>query len=348
MAQNKKEQNNCDFNAELKRLKSSGPEGLYLLYGPEDYLRDHFLTALRDICVPDGESSFNFRRMNGPGLDYSSLSNAMDAMPFLADRTFIELHAVDINKLPEAEKFIRLMDSIPEYCTLVFVQDAAYEPDGRLKCVKFLKEKGRALCFSGQDQSALVNWVVRRFKALGKEIDRDTAERLILISGDLMNRLIPEIEKIAAYAKTDHVLRSDVEAVASHIPEADIFEMVNSISEKRFDNAVKILSELLKNKDNSPYAILALVSSQLRRLYGVKLLLEKGKHSRDIRDALKIRFDFIVDKLIASAGKFTFEQLTDGIEGCVEAEYRMKTSSVDESEVLKEVLISLITGDSYA
>lgn len=348
MAPNKKNRNDCDFNAELKRLKSAGPEGLYLLYGAEDYLRDYYLTTLRDLCVPDGESSFNFRRMNGPGLDYTALSNAMDAMPFLGDRTFIELHAVDINKLPEADRFISLMNSIPEYCTLVFVQDALYEPDGRLRCVKYLKEKGRALCFSAQDQSSLTSWVMRRFGALGKTIDRDTVERLILISGDLMNRLIPEIEKIAAYAKGDNVLRSDVEAVASHIPEADVFEMINSISEKRFDNAVKILAELLKNKDNSPYGILALISSQLRKTYGVKLLLQEGKRARDIKDALKINYDFLVDRFVSSAGKFTLDQLRDAVEACVEAEYRMKTTSVDEGEVLKELLISFITGDSYA
>lgn len=66
----------------------------------------------------------------------------------------------------------------------------------------------------------LIDWLIRRFSAAGKSIELEAAQRLIFISGDLMSRLIPEIEKVAAYAKGDRVTVADVEAVANHIPEA--------------------------------------------------------------------------------------------------------------------------------
>ena len=47
---NKKER--FDYNAELKLLREGGPLPLYMLYGPEDYLREAFLTQLRKQCVP--------------------------------------------------------------------------------------------------------------------------------------------------------------------------------------------------------------------------------------------------------------------------------------------------------
>ena len=48
----KKDKNSCDFNAELKKLKAGSPDRLYLLYGNEDYLRDYFLTQLRENAFP--------------------------------------------------------------------------------------------------------------------------------------------------------------------------------------------------------------------------------------------------------------------------------------------------------
>ena len=340
-----KKNNGCDFNAELRKLKSEGPGRLYLLYGNEDYLRDYYLSQLRLLCLPGGDDGFSLKRFDGPGLDPSGFAKALDLMPFLSERTFVELHHVDLNKLPESDKIIALLQAVPDYCTVVFVQSSSYELDGRLKIIKFLKEKGNALEFSAQERKPLFRWMDRRFAASGKTIDDSAKERLVLISGDLMNRLIPEIDKIAAYAKGDAVSVSDVEAVASHIPEADVFEMVNLISEKKYDSALHILAELLKNRDNEPIAMLSLIASQLRRTYGVKLALQKGKRKAEIKELLSIRFDFIVDRLAAAAGRFTFQQLRRAVESCADAEYAMKTSSVDGPDLITRVLMDLMLSD---
>ena len=341
-----KKETGCDFNLELKKLKGAPPQRIYVLYGEEDYLRNHFLAQLKAKCLPEGEDSFSFRRFDGPGLDAEELARAIDVMPFLTERTMVELRDVDLNRLGDADRFLSILAAVPDYCTVCFVQDTRFEPDGRLKLIKYLKQNSVFLQFCVQGQDALSRWIDKRFAALGKQIGRDAKQRLVLISGDLMNRLIPEIEKIAAYASEKTVTVADVEAAASHIPEADVFEMVNLISEKKFDAALHILAELLKNKDNAPVAILASLSYQLRRIYGVKLALQRGKRQKDIRDLLKIRWDFIADRLILSAGRFSMAQLRGAVAECVEAEYKMKSSSGDDAELLKEIFIHLILGDA--
>ena len=340
-----KKQDSFDYSSEIKTLKSNHPGNLYLLYGEEDYLRDRYLEALKALCIPEGENGFNYKRFDGPTADISELGKAMDVMPFLSERTFIELRNIDINRAADTDQLIAMLSTIPEYCTVCFVQDSSYETDGRIRLVKFLKEKGKALEFTSQEQSKLFNWIRRRFEALGKEIDAGTIQRLVFISGDLMNTLIPEIEKVAAYAKGQKILPTDVEAVANHIPEADVFEMVNLISEKKYDAALHLLSELLRNKENTPIAILSTLSFQLRRLYGVKLALVEGKRSKDIKEILNIRFDFIADKLVSAAGKFTVVQLESSIRNCTETEYAMKTTGGDDLELLKTLFVKLIAED---
>ena len=58
-------------------------------------------------------------------------------------------------------------------------------------------------------------------------------QRLINVSGELMNGLIPEINKIASYTKGDRVTEADVDAVAHHIPEAVVFDMTEALAKRR-------------------------------------------------------------------------------------------------------------------
>ena len=196
-----KPEGKLNYPAEVRELKSRGPERLYFLWGPEDYLREQYLTQLKKICLPEGDDSFSFRRINGPDLDPLVLRQAVDAIPFLTERSFVELRDVDLNKLSQAEACLEVISDIPEYCTVVFLQSAQFEPDGRIKFVKGLRSFAKELKFTPQTQGMLTDWIVRRFAAAGKGIELGAAQRLIFISGDLMSRLIPEIEKIAAYAK---------------------------------------------------------------------------------------------------------------------------------------------------
>lgn len=185
-----KDDDRLNYSAAVRRLKEQGPRRLYLLWGPEDYLREQYLGQLKKLCLPDGEDSFSYKRIDGPELDINELRQAVDAIPFMTERSFIELRDVDLNKLKEAEKYLDVLADIPEYCTVAFVQSAQFEFDGRLKFVKGLKGMAEELKFTQQTQGMLIDWIIRRFAAAGKGVELEAAQRLIFISGDLMLSLI--------------------------------------------------------------------------------------------------------------------------------------------------------------
>lgn len=345
---NAKDEIKLNYGAEIRTLKERGPDRLYFLWGPEDYLREQYLLSLKKICLPEGEDSFSFKRLNGPELDALELQQAIDAMPFLTDRSFVEVRNVDLNRVKEPEQILALLQDIPDYCTVAFVQSAQFEPDGRIKLIKGLRSSGRDLKFTQASQGQLIDWVIRRFSAAGKGVELEAIQRLILISGDLMNRLIPEIEKIAAYAKGEKVTAADVEAVASHIPEADVFDMAEYISQKKTNAAVSVLAEMLADKNNEPIPILAMLSTQMRRLYAARLAIDRGLGSKFVMECCGVKYDFIVTKLMQAARGYTLPQLHRAVELCAEADYKIKSSSLDERELLKEAVIRICAGEGHA
>ena len=344
----KKKEEAFNYPAELRTLKERGPERLYLLWGPEDYLREQYLLQLKKICLPEGEDDFSYKRIDGPALDANAFQQAVDAMPFMTEHTLIELRDVDINKLADADACMKTISDIPDYCTIVFVQNAEYEPDGRLRFVKTLRSEGKELKFTQQSQGMLTDWIVRRFAAAGKRIDLSAAQRLIFISGDLMSRLIPEIEKIAAYASTDKVTQEDVEAVANHIPEAVVFEMTELMAQKKVNSALSVLSELLADKNNEPIMMLAVLGKQMRQLYAARLALEKNLGTKYVMEVCSMKYDYIAAKLLTAAKGFTPAQLRRAVELCAETDYRMKSSGADPKELLKEAVLRIAAGESHA
>jgi len=345
---NAKDEANVNYAAEVRTLRERGPERLYFLWGPEDYLREQFLLTLKKCCLPEGEDSFSFKRLNGPELDVYELQQAVDAMPFLTERSFVEVRNVDLNRAKEPEAILAALSDIPDYCTVVFVQSAQFEPDGRIKLIKGLRSVGKDMRFAQAAQNQLIDWVIRRFAAAGKRIELEAIQRLIFISGDLMNRLIPEIEKVAAYAKGEKVTVSDVDAVASHIPEADIFNMTDYIARKQHNSAVSVLAELLDDKNNEPIPMLALLSTQMRRLYAARLAIDRNLGNKYVMEVTGMKYDFLVKQLLQSARGFTLPQLRRAVELCAEADYKIKSSSLDDRELLTEAVLRIAAGESHA
>lgn len=340
-----RDEEKLNYSAEVKRLKQEGPERVYLLWGAEDYLREQYLGQLKKLCLPEGENSFSFHRIDGPELDIEKLRHAMDAIPFMSEKSFIELRDIDINRLKEGEALAALLEDVPDYCVLAFVLSTGYEPDGRLKTVKALRQAARELRFTNQSQGMLTDWLVRRFAAAGKSIELDAAQRLIFISGDLMSGLIPEIEKVAAYASGDRVTAADVEAVANHIPEAVIFDMTEYIAQKKYNTALSVLAELLADKNNEPIAMLAMLGMQMRKLYAARLAVEQGLGADYVMKACSIKYDYIAKKLMTAARGYSLPQLVRGVELCAQADYKMKSSSLNERELLKETVLRIAAGE---
>lgn len=342
-----RDKNTLDYTALKKEIKTGGPGNLYLLWGPEDYLIKDYVNLLRDACVAPDMRDFDAKRLNGPLPAAEDVEEALNAMPFFGGRTFVELNGFDVNRSRD-EKMAKLLADIPDWCTVVITLPTGVTPDGRLSFVKQLKKNGKAVEFTAQDQNMLYRWIARRFESAGKAVDRPSMDRLVFLSGNLMNRLIPEIDKISAYAKGEHVTIADVEAVAHHIPEASAFEMTDRVSVGDYDGAARYLAELLAG-DAEPTEIFGAIGWQMRRLYAARLVIDTGAGDAVLRDVLGISNDYALRRLKDAAGRFTLRALTADVRHV--AEYAMRTreqTPLGEIEALKELLIRFIMESRHA
>lgn len=347
MKKGSKNAEKTDYSAVSRELKENGPERLYLLWGAEDYLRGKFYEEIKKLCLAGGSEDFNRHILTGSPLDMRALREAVDSVPFMGEKTLIEVRDFEINSVKDddSEKLKNIVSDIPDYATVVFLLPIGYEPDGRFAAIKTIKKIGKAIEFTTQPESLLVNWMQQRFAALGKHIGRAECEKLIFTSGEQMTRLIPEIEKIAGYVREDTVKASDIALLASRIPEASVFEMTDRLSEKNFNAAAELMSELLQSGEH-PIKVLAMIGLQMRRLFTARVALDERLGKEFVMKSTGISYPFLAEKLINSAKGFATSQLKYAVELCAESDYRMKSSSDDDEDILKELLLRIAVGES--
>lgn len=329
--------------AQLKKDLAQGKPGrLYVFHGEETYLRDHYLGKLREVLLSGGMGEFNLHRLRPADVNPRALEEAVDCLPMMAERTMVLVTDFDLFKAGERdrEEYIRTLSQLPEYCCLVFVYDLLeYKPDARTKLATALKANGTAVNFQRQEQGDLVDWVRRRFKALGKEIDPRLALELISLCGDLMTTLIGEIEKVGAYARGPKITRADIDAVAAPQLDAVVFEMTDAIGAGSFDQAASVLGELFQMQE-PPQKILWSLGRQMRQIYSARLALEGGKGSREVSALWGIK-PYPADKLMRSARRFTLGWCRQAVVRCAQTDLDMKSTGRDGQELLTTLLLEL-------
>lgn len=300
---------------------------------------------LRALLVPAGFEEFNYHRLTGKGLTVQELTEAVEAMPMMSQSTFVTVTDMDVFKLDEAQRtaLVSLLEDFPEYCTLVFLyRQLPYKKDGKLKkLAAAIAAHTTEIEFAPQGRQKLQKWVRRRFAAFDKELDDNAIDHLLFTCGSLMDGLVPEINKIAAYAKGKRVTVADIDAVADPVLDARIFDMTNAVTARDYDRAAAVLAELLRMQ-TEPIAILAVLGRELRQLYTARLALDGKKDAVWVKELWRMTSAYPATKLMEAARSVSRPWCRDAVRRCQTLDRRMKSErNLDAEGALKLFLMEL-------
>jgi DNA polymerase-3 subunit delta len=334
---------NAAFSKLKADLRQNRVENLYVFCGEETYLRDHYLQQMKKKLIAGPAEAFNFHRFEGRGLSANTLSDALEALPMMAEHTLTIVDDYDLFSLGESERtrLIAALSDLPETTTVVFVYDTlTYKPDGRQKkLAALMKEKAQVVTFEKQSQRALSDWIGKHFQAHGKQISPEVCAELIFQTGGSMTTLAMEIDKLAAYTDAPVIRREDLEAVVEPVLEAVVFQITDAIRERNFDLALRKLQDQFLMQQE-PISILAAIGSQLRRLYAAKVLQEQGKTIQTMMELFGMK-EYPARNTMAAAKGFSMHWCEKAVIWCAETDYRLKTSYDDPQRLVEQLILRL-------
>lgn len=348
----KKDKSDAAERAAFQKFKkdiAAGQTGsLYVFHGEEHYLRDYYLEMLEKKLIAPGTESFNRHTLHGSSMEARNLADAVDALPVFSPRTLIVVHDLDLFKGTEDERnlYTKILNDVPEYCCLVLFYDTIeYKVDGRMrKLAGALKEHAQVIRFSTPDQNDLLGWIARHFRAQGHDIARAEAEYLVFLCGSLMNNLLGEIDKIAAYAPGRQITRQDIDAVAIPKVDAVVFNMTDALAEKNNARALAILSDLLRLQEE-PIPLLGALGKNIRQRYTACIARDERRDARWLMELWGMRSAYPAEKLMRTAHTRSVDWYRYAMRRCAETDLAMKSQGgVNQEEMLISLVLELAQG----
>lgn len=323
--------------AQLKKdLREKRLGSFYILSGQEDYLRRYYLGEIKKQLLDELTESFNLHRLTNETFSLQALSDALQALPMMADRSMVLVEDVNLFDCGDTETLTALLNDVPPECCLV-VHTEEFKPDKRKKKLWEAIEKNAVLAdFAYQSETDLRPWIARHFRSAGKQIAPELCTYLLQQCGLSMTRLHGEILKICAYSGAETIVRSDIDTVVEPTLEAVVFQITDALGQREYDRALERLHVLLKMQ-TEPIPIVAAIGAQMRRLYAAKLLQNAGKGADALASLCGIA-PFAASKTMTQARRVSERFCRRAVEHCCRTDYQLKTS-YDDPERLTELLI---------
>ena len=316
-------------------LKNRTFRRVYLFYGEEKYLIRQYQSRLIETVLGDN-AGMNLSVFEGKNADPKEIMSQAQTMPFFAEyRVILVQESGFYKKTPEG--MAEYLAEIPDTAILLFVES---DVDKRSRMFKQTEKNGRAVQFSRQRDVVLKKWVLSQLKREGKKITEPVLNTFLESTGDDMELISQELEKLLCYTmEKDVITAEDVKAVGVPAVGNHIFDMIDALAAKNRQRAMDLYLDLVRLRE-PPMRILFLIGRQFYILNRLKSMRKNGMGDKEMAAAAKIP-PFAVKKNLAQAAKFTDEQIQNAIETCVQADADVKSGRLTDRMAVELVMATI-------
>lgn len=315
---------------------------LFVIYGEERLLMDNRLEKLKEeypIEMPElNLSTFDCREV-----PLSLLSEEITSAPFFSPYRmtvlyhpyFFTTEKVKGASDKEIEAFTNLLFSTDPSRIVVLFQEGKL--DERRKLVKQLRKQATFFEAKHPDIHQLRATIRNGFKRRQSTIDDDALELLIDRAGSSLMQLKLEIEKLTLHHA--HTTLADVKLLVAKPIEENVFELSNAILRRQLDRIMDIYQDLML-KNEEPVRLIALIATNLRLLYQVRLLDRKGYNDQEISQYLDINSKRL-PYIRRDCRQFELGDLLSLLDQLSQLDVAIKNGKVDKTQGLELFLLNV-------
>jgi DNA polymerase-3 subunit delta len=247
---------------------------LYLLVGPETYLRDEAGRNITAVAL-SGTLLREFNESVFSLVSDSALAAiaAAEQMPMMSERRVVRIK--DFAKLRETDEQIiaRYLDRPAESTVMIFVAD---DLDKRKTLTKTLLSNCAVVEFPAVKDAEAKTWARTRLKELKTTADERVLTDVVRLVGTNLQTLNSELDKLAAAAvETRQITAELVDQLIDRSRELSNFDLGDKLIAGDRRGALEALHRLLED-EVQPVMLVGLIASNYHRLALAKEFLKRG------------------------------------------------------------------------
>lgn len=324
---------------ELDRSLREGLRPLYLLLGPEIYLRRVAAQTITETALSRtmlrefNESAFSL--LSDP---VQSAVAAAEQLPMMSEMRVVRIR--DFARLREADEdiLIRYLNNPSPTTVMIFIAD---DLDKRKKSSKVLLDTCTVVEFSPLKDAEAKTWAKSRLKELKVSADDQVLSDLIRLVGTDVQTLANELEKLASAAATTNRITVDhVDELIGRSRELSNFELADHLMAGNRKKALETLHRLLED-GAEPVMLVGLIAGNYHRLALGKHLLARGGREEVFRNISLPPFKR--DSYISTLQRSTAAKIARGIQLTAATDLAIKTSQATPRLQLEMLVCELAT-----
>lgn len=310
----------------------------YIVFGEEDYLRDAFINDIKSSGLSGAMADLNYDEFTGDKFDADAFNQVINTLPAFSSYRII--HVKNFNKLKE-KNLKAVVNYLEDFSsTSILILETSESKISKVSAIyKRVSKEGMVKECKRMRINDLKVWVRNEFKKENKNIDPLAIDKIIDLTGNHLLELKSEVEKVITYGfDKDKITADDVASLGIDIKEDTLFDLADSVAEGNSKKAIKLFDKL---SSEFPVLVLGSLSGLFRRLFKVRILMNKKASTDEIKKSINIYFDFIIKKLTLMAGKFTesdFEKIFKMLADC---DIKIKSSPIDSKLIMSKLIMDL-------
>jgi DNA polymerase-3 subunit delta len=323
----------------LRAIERGEIAPIYCLHGPERFLIDRVLAALRRrILGATGDASgCNCELFDLKEVTLANVLAAARTLPMFAKQRLVIARGLEQVKAEGLEPLTAYASHPnPSTCLVLLAEKV----DGRLRAFLALRKAGFLHEFARLKDRDLGPFIAREAKTRGLAIDSDAALALANAAGPDLGRLMQALEQLEIYAgKGGRISRVQIEELVPESRERNVFELTKAIGTGDARRALQLVTNMLRNRE-PPLRIQAMLMRQLRQIWRAKELSAANLPRAELAAAVGLP-PFFLDDVLVPARRLSVAALRRSFERLYQADRAFKSSRVDPEVQLTRLVRQL-------
>lgn len=269
-------------------FKHGSFDPVYFLFGEEYFLINRLQDIFLESVISPEDRDFNFDLIYGSETDAQSVVSICSGYPMMAERRVVLVRNVD--KLSDKAFLTEYVKNPSPTTVLMLVSNT--RPNFTQHPFRALKEKATCAELKALRGAQVPGWVNNLAAETGKTVEPKALQMLVDFTGNDLETLSHEINKLVAYSGSrNKITPDDILEVGGHSRSFNVFELQNAVAGGNRERSIEIAEKMLQQTTNvagESLRILAVLSSFFNRLW--ILLACKGAKMDPRQTLLKLGF----------------------------------------------------------
>lgn len=334
---------------ELKKSIEQGNfSNVYFFYGEEKMLMEAAVKKLVDKTTGNQFMDFNYQNFDGAFVNAEEIVRAAEALPFMADYKCVVVNDFHVEKRDanDMDEIKELIKNPPESCVLVFylsnIDFNVKRPGKWGTFITAVNKTGVTVNFKRKSNSELEKLLCSAVQKRGCSLSKQNASHILFLSGNDLQTLYNEIEKLCAYTKEGEITKEAISLNVVKNFETTVFLLANAIVASNYNKAYELL-DILFYQNEEPVAVLAVLATAYVDMYRVRACIQSGQAALVLSQTFDYKGkEFKLRNAERDSANLSMTVLHNSLQLLLETDVALKSARTDNRLLMEQLLSKLL------